>query len=158
MTTTISAAALKILLESDELYAVVDVRDWGEFTLEQIPGTSSVPRGHLEKYVPVLVPNQDLRVVLYCRQGNESTLSALTLKHLGYANVLVLQGGFTAWKDAGWPSEQGLGTQAEFEELAIAEVGLLGGGPYGYSNERMAKYLKEEEELGAKYHARTARA
>jgi hypothetical protein len=35
--------------------------------------------------------------------------------------------------------------------LAIAEVGLLGTGPYGYTNERMAKYLKDEEALGVKY-------
>jgi hypothetical protein len=73
------------------------------------------------------------------------------VKSLGYQQVLVLQGGFASWKDAKLPTEQGLGAQAEFEELAIAEVGLLGSGPYGYSNERMAKYLKDEEELGAKY-------
>jgi len=42
--------------------------------------------------------------------------------------------------------------------LAIAEVGLLGGGPYGYSNERMAKYLKDEEALGAKYQHKTKRS
>lgn len=50
-------------------------------------------------------------------------------------------------------TEQGSGAQAEFEELAIAEVGLLGSGPYGYSNERMAKHLKEEE-LGQSTSAR----
>lgn len=50
------------------------------------------------------------------------------------------------------------GAQAELEELAIAEVGLLGSGPYGYNNERMAKYLKDEEELGAKYKRRETAA
>jgi hypothetical protein len=46
MATMISAPALKRLMDSDTLYAVLDVRDWGEFTLEQIPGTNSLPRVH----------------------------------------------------------------------------------------------------------------
>ncbi len=62
-----------------------------------------------------------------------------------------MQGGFDAWKAAQFPVEQGLGEQAEFEELAIAEVGLFGGGPYGFSHERMAQYLRDEEALGHKY-------
>jgi len=102
MATIISVHALKALLESPDLSAVIDVRDWGEFVLEQIPGASSVPRGY----------------------------------------------------EAGFSVEQGLGKQKEFEELAIAEVGLLGSGPYGYSNERMAQYLRDEEVLGKKYQAK----
>ena len=54
MATIIRVDALKALLESAGLYAVIDVRDWGEFTLEQIPGASTLPRGSLEKYLPVL--------------------------------------------------------------------------------------------------------
>jgi hypothetical protein len=73
------------------------------------------------------------------------------LKQMGYGDITVLQGGFAAWKNEGLPSEQGLGAQSEFEALAVAEVGLFGSGPYGYSNERMAQYLKDEEELGEKF-------
>jgi rhodanese-related sulfurtransferase len=68
----ISAQALKRLMESDTLYAVLDVRDWGEFTLDQIPGTNSLPRGYLEKYIAVLVPTKDVKVVLYCDNGQRS--------------------------------------------------------------------------------------
>ena len=93
MATTISAQALKRLLESDTLYAVLDVRDWGEFTLEQIPGTNSLPRGHLETYIAVLVPKKDVQVVLYCDSGQRSARAAATLESLGYANVSVLDGG-----------------------------------------------------------------
>jgi hypothetical protein len=96
-------------------------------------------------------------VILYCRQGDESTLSALLLMQMGYGKVELLQGGFAAWKHAGLPSEQGSGAQSEFESLAVAEVGLFGSGPYGYSNERMAQYLKDEEELGAKFRRQARR-
>lgn len=100
MVTLISAQALKRLMESNTLYAVLDVRDWGEFTLEQIPGTNSLPRGHLEKYSAVLVPKKDVHVILYCDTGERSARTAATLESLGYTNVSVLTDGLRGWKAA----------------------------------------------------------
>ena len=100
MATTITAQALKTLMTSDALYAVLDVRDWGEFTLDQIPDTTPLPRGHLEKYIAVLVPKNDVQVVVYCDNGQRSTRAAATLKSLGYTNVVVLEGGLQSWKAA----------------------------------------------------------
>lgn len=60
------------------------------------------------------------------------------------------------WLGAKARLEQGLGDQSEYEQLAIEEVGLLGSGPYGFSHERMAKYLRDEEALGHKYQAKQA--
>ena len=45
MASTISRQALKMLMDSETLYAVIDVRDWGEFSLGQIFGASCIPRG-----------------------------------------------------------------------------------------------------------------
>jgi rhodanese-related sulfurtransferase len=143
--------ALQERLAAGERVVLLDVRSAGDFATAHIPGARWLSRGRLDLQIEQEAPDENAVVVLYCRKGNESTLSTPLLTSLGYQQVLVLQGGFASWKDAGLPTEQGLGAQAEFEELAIAEVGLLGSGPYGYSNERMAKYLKDEEELGAKY-------
>lgn len=143
--------ALQERLAAGERVVLLDVRSAGDFATAHIPGARWLSRGRLDLQIEQEAPDKTAMVALYCRKGNESTLSTPLLKSLGYQHVFVLRGGITAWKDAGLPTEQGLGAQAEFEELAIAEVGLLGGGPYGYSNERMAKYLKDEEELGAKY-------
>ena len=107
MATMISAQALKTLMESDTLYAVLDVRDWGEFTLEQIPGTNSLPRGHLEKYVAVLVPKKDIHVILYCDTGERSARAAATLESLDYSDVSVLDGGLREWKAAGYETIHG---------------------------------------------------
>jgi rhodanese-related sulfurtransferase len=144
--------ALQEQLAAGERIVLLDLRSAGDFATAHIPGARWLSRGQLDLQIAQEAPDRNTMVVLYCRKGKESTLSAPPLKNLGYHRVSVLAGGFEAWKGAGFPTEQGLGAQAEFEELAIAEVGLLGGGPYGYSNERMAKYLKDEEELGAKYH------
>ena len=88
MASTISGQALKTLIDSETLYAVIDVRDWGEFSLGQIPGASCIPRGSLEKYISVLVPKTDVHTVLYCDTGQRSTRAAASLETLGYAPSL----------------------------------------------------------------------
>ncbi|HKA54695.1 MAG TPA: rhodanese-like domain-containing protein, partial [Candidatus Binatia bacterium] len=107
MATVIKAPTLKRLMESDALFAALDVRDWGEFTLEQIPGTNALPRGHLEKYIAVLVPKKDVQVVLSCDSGQRSARAAATLESLGYTNVAVLDGGLRGWKAAGYDTTHG---------------------------------------------------
>jgi rhodanese-related sulfurtransferase len=150
-TRLLTPQALQGRLAAGECLVLLDVRSAGDFATAHLPGARWLSRGRLDLQIEREAPDKNTVLVLYCRKGNESTLSMPMVKSLGYQQVFVLQGGFAAWKDAKLPTEQGLGAQAEFEELAIAEVGLLGGGPYGYSNERMAQYLKDEEELGAKY-------
>src|SRR5262249_38878327 len=121
------------------------------FATAHLPGAHWLSRGWLDLRITKHVPDRRTAVVLYCRKGKESILSAAALGQLGYQDVVVLDGGFEAWKTVDFPVASGLGEQSEFEELAVAEVGLLGSGPYGYNNERMAKYLRDEEELGKKY-------
>ena len=143
--------AFQARLAAGEQCLLLDLRSAGDFATAHIPGARWLSRGRLDLQIEQEVPDKKAGVVFYGRKGNESTLSTPLLKNLGYQQVFVLQGGIAAWQDAWFPTVQGFGAQAECEELAIAEVGLLGRGPYGYSNARMAKYLKDEEALGTKY-------
>jgi rhodanese-related sulfurtransferase len=90
---------------------MVDVREPVEWE-QHVAGAIQVPRGLLEfiadpaspKHNPKLDPAG--RVIVYCRSGTRAALAAFTLKTLGYDNVANLDGGFTAWKAAGLPTDE----------------------------------------------------
>ena len=45
-------------------------------------------------------------MIVYCRSGARAALAGQTLKTLGYENVANLEGGFSAWKGEGLPTEE----------------------------------------------------
>ncbi len=91
---------------------IVDLREAEELAATgKIPGSVHVPRGMLEFRADPSSPyHQDpldpsRRVILHCASGGRSALAASMLQDMGYSNVAHLDGGFTAWKDAGRPTE-----------------------------------------------------
>lgn len=87
---------------SDER-VLIDVRERDEFVDGHIEGADFVPRGLLDLKIENMVPDRDKEIVLYCGSGTRSALAAKTLEDLGYSNVVSMAGGFTAWKQAGYP-------------------------------------------------------
>ena len=86
---------------------VVDVREAEELAATgRIPGAVHVPRGLLEfKAAEAIDPSK--RVILHCAVGGRSALAVRTLQEMGYTNVAHLDGGFTAWAQAGKPVDKG---------------------------------------------------
>jgi rhodanese-related sulfurtransferase len=75
-----------------------------------IPGAIVVPRNSLEwRCDPACVwrhpaiTRRDLRIILVCDQGYQSSLAAANLQQLGLIHATNLDGGFTAWATAGLP-------------------------------------------------------
>ena len=96
---------------------IVDVREPAERDENgSIPGAISAPRGMLEFYADPTSPyhraefDPNRRVILHCAAGGRSALAADTLQQMGYTNVAHLDGGFTAWKQAGQRVEGGTGS------------------------------------------------
>jgi rhodanese-related sulfurtransferase len=93
---------------------LVDLRDVREVKREgKISGSYHVPRGMLEFWVDPESPyyHEALTsadsLVLYCNLGWRSALSAKTLQDMGITGVSHIDGGLTAWKDAGGSVEGG---------------------------------------------------
>jgi rhodanese-related sulfurtransferase len=48
------------------------------------------------------LPDRDAAIVIYCRSGGMSTSAAQELASLGYTSIMEVDGGFNAWKAAGY--------------------------------------------------------
>jgi len=116
---------LRDLLASDQLYALLDIREHGEYSLGHIPGASAIPRGDLEFQILRIIPDRDITTVLYCDDGQRSELAAVTLTALGYRRVSILNGGLKAWRAAGFPLDEGIKTRGkETAERLAVETGV----------------------------------
>ncbi len=93
------------LTVAEQSVVIIDVRDEPDYDEEHLPNAVSLPRGYLELDIDEIVSDADTHIVTYCGGGTRATLSAHTLKNMGYENVSVLTGGFRGWKSEGLPTE-----------------------------------------------------
>jgi len=107
MATTISARQLDDLLHGRAPFALIDVREAGEYNSSHIPGASSIPRRLLEVQLPRAVPFAGTRVVLCDDDGRRARLAAATLERMGYRQVSMLDGGINRWVTETLPTEWG---------------------------------------------------
>ena len=86
---------------------IVDVREPYEYDAMHIEGSLMAPRGILEsacewdyeETIPELVKAREREVVVVCRSGYRSVLSAFSMKMLGFGNVVSLKTGLRGWND-----------------------------------------------------------
>jgi rhodanese-related sulfurtransferase len=108
MNAVVSCRELADLMASEELFAVFDVRERGEFNQCQIYRATSLPRSQMEFRLAQLVPNRKIPIVLYDDGGARAPLGAATLMSFGYEQVGVLAGGLGAWQAEGRPTVSGV--------------------------------------------------
>ena len=93
----ISSQQLAGYVSGEEEFVLLDIRTEAEYEAGHIQGAQWFPRGKLEYYIQERIKNADSKIVLYCRTGGRSALATLTLKDMGYTNVVDLEGGFKEW-------------------------------------------------------------
>jgi rhodanese-related sulfurtransferase len=108
MAQTITAAALKSLLDTQATCALIDVREPGEYNDSHIPGASLVPRRQLEFRMGRLVPYRGTQLIVCDDDGRRAPLAAATLEAMGFRRVAVLDGGINRWTTVGYPTEWGV--------------------------------------------------
>lgn len=111
----VSPGEAATLLDDDNTI-FVDLRDPREVEREgRIPGARHCPRGMLEFWIDPESPYHKpffasgRNFVFFCAGGWRSALAAKTAKDMGLEPVRHILGGFTAWRDAGLPTETGDG-------------------------------------------------
>lgn len=108
MVQTIAVRDVKTLLDTQETFALIDVREPGEYNASHIPGSSLVPRRQLEFRMLRLVPYRGTLVIVTDDDGRRATLAAATLETMGYTHVKILDGGIARWTTADYPTEWGV--------------------------------------------------
>ena len=108
MPATISPQSLDALLKGNSQFALIDVRDPGEYNNAHIPGASLIPRGDLEAQIAAAVPHIATPVVLCDDDARRATLAAATLERVGYSDVSALDGGINRWVTQEYPTEWGV--------------------------------------------------
>ncbi len=99
-------------LHGDAGVVFIDLRDVRELWRDgKVAGAGHVPRGMLEFWIDPASPYhkplfaEDKRFVLYCGSGWRSALATKVAQDMGLAPVCHIDGGYTAWKNAGLPTE-----------------------------------------------------
>ena len=87
---------------------LIDVREDDEWSREHVKGAIHVGKGVIERDIETAVPDKDTELLLYCGGGFRSALAADALQQMGYTNVWSVDGGFRAYKEAGYPMENEL--------------------------------------------------
>ena len=102
-----SPETLKSLLNGGSQFALIDVREAGEYNSSHIPGSSLIPRRQLEFQMPVAVPFKGAMIVVSDDDGRRAAAAGVTLEGMGYTQVSVLEGGINRWSSMDYPTEWG---------------------------------------------------
>ncbi len=99
----ITAAQLSTMLASKDFFFVnVHTPDIGK-----IAGTDvSIPYDQTEARLQDYPADKNAEIVVYCSSGRMSAIAAQALVKAGYTNVLNLEGGMSAWQQAGYKLEK----------------------------------------------------
>jgi rhodanese-related sulfurtransferase len=107
MADIITAKDLSALLQGKSKFALIDVREPGEYNSSHIADSSLISRKELEFRMDVSAPVKGEKIIVCDDDGRRATLAAGTLERMGFTNVLVLDRGVNQWSTEGFPTEWG---------------------------------------------------
>ena len=94
---TITAAELKDLIDSDKPIYLVDVREPAEWEIVKIPGATLIPKDEILRGDALAGLPNDKQIVMYCKTGVRSAETLAAVKGAGFRDAVHVQGGVTAW-------------------------------------------------------------
>jgi hydroxyacylglutathione hydrolase len=101
----ITVDQLNDLIASQTDVQVLDVRRPTEYTSGHVPGAIAEPLSNLNERVKILELEPSKLTAVICGGGYRSSAATSILQQHGFANLLNVSGGTSAWIDAGYPVE-----------------------------------------------------
>ena len=121
---TVTAHELRRMILGDDELALLDAREVGTFHDSHIFYASCCALSRLERLAPQLVRRHSAPIVVCDAGAGEAERAAARLKHFGYSDVSVLEGGIGAWATAGYTLVSGVNVPSKaFGEVVEHELG-----------------------------------
>ena len=92
----ITAEEAKEIMDSEEGYVILDVREQDEYDAGHISGAILIPYTQIEEKANEMLPDKEQLILVYCRSGRRSKIAAEALVKLGYTNIKEF-GGIMDW-------------------------------------------------------------
>lgn len=92
----ITAEEAKEIMDTEEGYVILDVREQDEYDAGHISGAILIPYTQIEAKANEMLTDKDQLILVYCRSGRRSKLAAEALVELGYTNIKEF-GGILDW-------------------------------------------------------------
>ena len=92
----ITAEEAKQIMDTEEGYIILDVREQDEYDAGHIPGAILIPYTQIAEKAEEVLTDKDQLILVYCRSGRRSKIAAEALVELGYTNIKEF-GGISDW-------------------------------------------------------------
>ena len=98
----IGPSEVKKMIDENQPFVLIDVREPHEFQICRIPGSTLIPLGEIPKRMHEL--DSASEIVVHCRSGQRSAKAVEFLMKAGFQKIHNLKGGILAWSDQVDPS------------------------------------------------------
>ncbi len=123
MNSEINTETLEHWITDKESFAIIDVREHGEYGSGHIFLATPLPYSQLEQRITRLVPHLQTKIIVYDKgDGVIATLSREKLNLLGYTDVRILSGGAAHWESAGYSLFEGVNVPSKAFGEQIEEL------------------------------------
>ena len=92
----ITVEEAKRIMDNEEGYIILDVREQDEYDAGHIPGAILIPYTQIAEKAEEVLTDKDQLILVYCRSGRRSKIAAEALVELGYTNIKEF-GGIIDW-------------------------------------------------------------
>jgi len=106
-TKSISPTECRHLIESGGRMNILDVRTPAEFERVHALGAWPMPLEQMDSPVVASQLNRDEPLYVICQSGGRAAKACQRLEQIKVPNVYLIEGGMTAWEQAGLPVERG---------------------------------------------------